>query len=495
MCGLVTILSKRNGGFQYNEVEAWQEMLVLDQLRGDDSTGALTVLGNGQVKTIKVGSHAQDLFRTEGWSPFVTAAKGTGRILVGHNRKATKGSISTENAHPFNEGHIHLVHNGTLFNHSSLADRDVDSNAVAAAFAKEDAESVLKRVNGAFAFIWYDRQKKKLFAVRNKERPLYLFENDGIYGLCSELWMMTGALGRNRLHVNGNAHEKATWRMLDAGELVQYDPVTKLVTTRTIPLREDTPVTHYGTGQHYSRYGGECWDCEDVPFTQNDSKLVDTRGQPLNKQSSAGKSLTNLMGLGKEDTILCEIVDIDLGPGPNSIHRRVRLKGKLRMPGCPTDVDVTGVLPEGWHLPEAREEFKNSFCSAEILSISDLTAGPVIHCKDFMVEERNIQSWNGFKLSQTEWDIVVDSTIGCTKCNSELDVDLLPITEVRRDGVKYTCVCPDCVEKSITSEVGKNAFKQASDLALAACVERSQKFGTEVDGTASTQVPGSKSVH
>ena len=40
------------------------------------------------------------------------------RAVVGHNRSATRGGITTETAHQFQEGPITIVHNGTLIDTS-----------------------------------------------------------------------------------------------------------------------------------------------------------------------------------------------------------------------------------------------------------------------------------------------------------------------------------------------------------------------------------------
>ena len=45
------------------------------------------------------------------------------KYMVGHNRAATMGGIDTETAHPFQEGAITLVHNGTLRPHFRVVQR------------------------------------------------------------------------------------------------------------------------------------------------------------------------------------------------------------------------------------------------------------------------------------------------------------------------------------------------------------------------------------
>ena len=60
-----------------------------------------------------------------------------GKALIGHNRKATVGSVNNATAHPFVVGDsFAMVHNGTLRNHKALADTVVDSEALAIHLSK-----------------------------------------------------------------------------------------------------------------------------------------------------------------------------------------------------------------------------------------------------------------------------------------------------------------------------------------------------------------------
>ena len=128
-------------------------------------------------------------------------------MIVGHNRKATHGEKRNEDAHPFwddNEKVI-LVHNGMISNHKELCSKStVDSAAFTQALAKnlDDPLKLLGNIDGAFAFIWYDIEKKKLFFTRNDSRPLYVIESEFNYFLSSEEDLATWILKRQATKVD-----------------------------------------------------------------------------------------------------------------------------------------------------------------------------------------------------------------------------------------------------------------------------------------------------
>lgn len=101
------------------------------------------------------------------------------QVALGHVRASTKGNVSDYNAHPFQYGHITLVHNGHIRNASQLKDADkaectVDSAMVAYSMAHNGELDTLQSVDGGFVFIWWNSQTKKLNIARNTERPLFL---------------------------------------------------------------------------------------------------------------------------------------------------------------------------------------------------------------------------------------------------------------------------------------------------------------------------------
>jgi hypothetical protein len=204
MCGIVAVINKCQNGFTQADVTAFETLLWLDVVRGEDSTGTFLVTNNGDVQIVKSAQHGFDYVRSKEWRAQRNDAYTKGLYLVGHNRKATRGSINDANAHPFwVDDKLVLVHNGTMYgDHKKHADTIVDSHAIAHVLAEEkDVEKALNKINAAFALIWYDVEEECLKVVRNDERPMNFVETDTAYFLASEASMLRYVVDKHELKV------------------------------------------------------------------------------------------------------------------------------------------------------------------------------------------------------------------------------------------------------------------------------------------------------
>lgn len=204
MCGLVGVISKLRNGFCSANMEVFDMLLFLDQLRGQDSTGVFCVNNVGNVAIAKnIGDSTQFLRQPE-YKTIRQDAIQNGWAMIGHNRKATRGTIKDENAHPFwVDEKLVLVHNGTTFgDHKVLKDVEVDSHAIAHTLAtEENVELAMQKVNAAYALIWYDVQKKRMNFLRNIQRPLCWAETSDAWYFCSEADMLAYTLGRANITI------------------------------------------------------------------------------------------------------------------------------------------------------------------------------------------------------------------------------------------------------------------------------------------------------
>ena len=132
-----------------------------------------------------------------------------GKIAVGHNRWATCGKVSKENAHPHTDCNekIAIVHNGIIENHLELKEMliekghkfksETDSEVVAhliEEFNKEhDFESACKKafsmLKGSFAILAIKSDEEKIIGIR-KDSPLVIGINEGECFASSDIYAL-----------------------------------------------------------------------------------------------------------------------------------------------------------------------------------------------------------------------------------------------------------------------------------------------------------------
>jgi hypothetical protein len=146
----------------------------MDQVRGKDSVGIISQQYNG-VQFEKSVIDPVSFLEHRRVTPLLSGAK----ALVGHNRAATRGGVSANNAHPFQHGSITLVHNGTLRSNAVTTPYfTVDSESICYALSlADDPITVLESLEGAYALIWFDSRDNSWNIARNDERPLVFMSN------------------------------------------------------------------------------------------------------------------------------------------------------------------------------------------------------------------------------------------------------------------------------------------------------------------------------
>lgn len=205
MCGIVGVVSGFTNGFSTKEADVFYQMLYMDAMRGWDSTGVFGVDKLGNVQCHKEATEAAFFLNSTEYKDFRSKLLSRGVFAVGHNRAATRGSITDKNAHPFwVDDKVVLVQNGTYKgSHKHHKDVEVDTEAIAHVLAdEENIEKALTTVNAAYALVWYDTRTKSLHLIRNEERPLYLAKtiNNGLL-FCSEPGFLYLAASRNDLEL------------------------------------------------------------------------------------------------------------------------------------------------------------------------------------------------------------------------------------------------------------------------------------------------------
>lgn len=199
MCGIVAAF----GDISIKVEQAFKQMLIMDSVRGLDSTGVAVIDRNGDVSVIKEVGNPFYLLDSD---LFDKAMRGSHKGLIGHNRAATTGKILRKNAHPFEFSDVVGVHNGTLSNKWELPGHiafDTDSEALYNHLNEHGAEETINKCLGAWSLVWYDKVNDEANFLRNAERPMcFAFSKDKkTLFLASEMWMIIAACARNGIEM------------------------------------------------------------------------------------------------------------------------------------------------------------------------------------------------------------------------------------------------------------------------------------------------------
>lgn len=206
MCGIVGLICQSQYGFDKKHEDVFFQLLKVDELRGDDSTGIIYAESDGGFGYLKEASCASWVGSTMYAHPMMKASMQRGKAYIGHNRKATIGKVKDETAHPFVvDDNFAMVHNGTLFNHNKLKQTEVDSEALAhhlkpiltGNLSDDQLNEEMGKIDGAYAVAAYSQEKHQVYLVRNAQRPLALVELPNGYAWASEGLMLAWILSRN----------------------------------------------------------------------------------------------------------------------------------------------------------------------------------------------------------------------------------------------------------------------------------------------------------
>ena len=196
MCGIVGVM----GDLTPKVRRAFREMLYVGTLRGFDSTGILTATPHSR-DWIKKAISAPDFL---GMANVQKMVDGYSKLLLGHNRAATKGKVVSVNAHPFQFDNITGVHNGTLTHRYKLdnyAGFEVDSENLFYHLQLHGLQDTIDNCEGAYTLVWHDSEDGTLNVFRNEQRPFhYCYSEDrkSMYW-ASEASMLEWILRRNNI--------------------------------------------------------------------------------------------------------------------------------------------------------------------------------------------------------------------------------------------------------------------------------------------------------
>lgn len=487
MCGIVALLTKKQYGFSSTDTDIFREMLIVDQIRGEDATGSFCVHKNRQVSGIKGAFTPWHLFQTREWGEYEQKAIRTGHILVGHNRKATHGnSANPNNAHPFQEGNIVLVHNGTLSNHRSLAQRDVDSHAVAAAFAEGNYAEVLSKINGAYVFVWYDMARNRLSVVRNDQRPLWKFENKDSILFCSEAWMGNGILRRNRQSMHYGTEkpkpEDFVCTEVPTNKVFSYEVGGNLAEEEDVVKKAVVPVTTPVTGTMRSGGNGTVVLGGHRVSTPTDKKQGAALARAALEAQIRKSRAVNEGGRGAVipfrnanngafkvgDEILIQIneIKVDNANAPEN-QQLFKYFGTTATPGKPI-IDVVGILPS-YVTHDAVKRYMHVPLVAKVEQCRTSNCGPSLSTSGVRFPAM-VQTWPTGVMAESEWEHIVEHC-KCKHCEKRVGQWDNRFTSVRRiysepEEVRLEVTCGDCIEEKIADTEVKKEFGEGRIAAL-----------------------------
>lgn len=191
--------------------------MVVNSLRGMDSTGVFQRDRKDVTFTNKLAVNGAEFVKDKYSMSFISDADQAVYTVV-HNRAATEGKVSQENAHPFEAldeetyNYTCGVHNGTL---TGWKDKPLGKNfEVDSQWAinhiNVHGDDAFKDINGAYAIVWNsDVELGVLKMVRNHARPLffvYVKDEDRMI-FASEYQMITWIAERNNIVLEPNIYE------------------------------------------------------------------------------------------------------------------------------------------------------------------------------------------------------------------------------------------------------------------------------------------------
>lgn len=274
MCGLIGFVTNQLNGFTTQDNDVFKQLLYLDALRGQDSTGIAVLYNDGEMEIAKEAVPAQSFL--EGKEPLgmFYSLFSRGKAAIGHNRKKTIGEIKDATAHPFvidNENQkpqYAFIHNGTLLNFPALIkdlptilneigvsaytipSSDVDSEVLGTLLTRCDGDitkisTVLSHVHGAYACAWIDQKTETLYLVRNSERPLFIAKTENGLLFASEINMLVDIALRNNVKI-------LEWEEVKAEQLWSIDLNIKDISI----LKEELSIPKKASPTNLYKIGG-----------------------------------------------------------------------------------------------------------------------------------------------------------------------------------------------------------------------------------------------
>jgi hypothetical protein len=437
MCGIYGFLDRSTTGIYTADWAIISQMAKLTELRGEHSSGMFAISKEDKVGVHKVIGDSKWLIYDKGFNAFDKKFITNGKALIGHGRYATVGKVTKQNAHPFREGHITLVHNGTI--RGGLAAKDhnveVDSHALCVQIAKVGLKEAISDITGAWAIIMHDANENKIHILRNYERDLHYAKGPfGVY-IMSEKQALEYLLARNNMN-NVKVEPFA------ANKLYTYDVKTKEFTEEG---------EHIQGNYNYGAYVGKPYG---TPPSGNNGGLGKgekrTYKVPTIVDSKAAADMQQVYEVG--DLVEFNITDYTIING--NYHYRAHdskgnefrfMTGNVKSASQVKTGDAGIGEVVGFQLDYVRRVVTYR---CRFREIAWSTTAPTVKTTPQVVHTRGGETFTG-----EEWEAIA-AKAQCFSCCGRLDPDRPDETVVVDE---HRVFCPDCVDDYLNSGNGLNA--------------------------------------
>ena len=442
MCGLVLLSDGSSFGMYEQERSVFWGMMLLNSLRGLHSTGIAGGMKDDleKIDIFKVMGDPFNLMKQKDGNLFWSRLQGKYCFAIGHGRYATTGKINIKNAHPFRNGDIVLAHNGTLRNMYQIRQEaekitnnakfmNVDSELLTVLFSVNEPKEVFKIIEGAYAIVYYNTSTKKIYFVRNCERPLHILKDTKkrIILLASEQATLEWA--RVKYHLMDDI------KMLSPNVLYTHEPKTMNIEEEEIPTQSimttyNDFADHYSDSANYNDYGSKsmtkAWT-SDTYMKRNAfitkyyiGKVIEFKARTYEDVYQGSKSM--LIG--------------DLKDDPN-IEVRGAYEGEI------LDIFDHDILYGKINnvFPDLNDDNGRIYCKdiTFIKPIHLLPSAPLNSPSCLLTSHGEmITLYNKEKL--TKWKFELAITEGCTLCGDVIIPEQAQFITIKDDTVK----CPDC---------------------------------------------------
>ena len=469
MCGISGMVAKNVSGFNSNHIDIFEEMLYAGGVRGMDSTGCFSILTKNQIKLVKQAANPGIFINTKSYKEWKSDLIQKARIIVGHNRKATNGVISSKNAHPFSSKKIVLVHNGYISNAKHLdKEIEVDSESIITALdSSQTPIDAIQKLCGAYVVVWYNHDTKKLYLTRNKERPLFICQNKDFLYFASEKEMLEWTLLRNYEYPDGDIEEVAEDILYE----ISLNPFTLEKTVIPSTFRETTtkyplvPASYHRT--------------VDFPYEQpeGDTSCLDDRAGVDHLRAVADElpmtELGRMRAMAKAEAeeafsknVTAELMHLVRKTYPDNTKvlfhpnlvvpegQHLRIFGDAWWPGK-TPIKAYHVIS----VSTDKEDYINPDAPliATVAATSRKNKELMLCLKHVYASKSLIKVFNKIWLSEEEWKAIC-ATRNCDSCANPILTQHADMTTVVRENTGYTITCANCTTQPADTEDNNTGY-------------------------------------